>query len=162
MFYVLQPSWNSNLKLEEPMTPHVRKFIPDEEIMIFERIRNAVAVMPDIEFGNDEENQPIVLSCHMLARAVGAVFSLQYIDGYFYPRHDHSWLITPRRNIIDVYPVATLGGPTMIDGNNGIMARQLYYPGGTQGISRGRFERPSFKVAVLKICGVLRSTGDVT
>src|SRR3989344_9680872 len=138
------------------MTPYVKQFIPDKEIVIFENIRCSVLRMPDIDLGKDEEDKLIILSCHMLARAVARVFSLQCVDGYFYPRYDHSWLITLQKNIIDVYPVAMVGGPTMMDGNNGKIARALYLPQSTREISRGRFGRKSFRRAVNKICTALQ------
>ncbi len=143
------------------MTPYIRQFIPDEEIAIFEKVRRAVVNMPDIDLGNDEKDKPIILSCHILARAVAKIFSLRCVDGYFYPCHDHSWLITPKNNIIDIYPVAILGGPIMMDGNNGIIARHLYQPQGTQKISRGRFGKKSFRKAVSRICAALNQTSGV-
>lgn len=149
-------SYKNNQTLEGQMTPYVKHFIPDKEVEIFESIRHAVLRMPDIDLGKDEEDKLIILSCHMLARAVARVFSLTCVDGYFYPIHNHSWIVTPQRNIIDVYPIATLGGPTMMDGNNGIIARALYLPKSTREISSGRFSRKSFRSAVHKICAALQ------
>ena len=138
------------------MTPYVRKFITDEEMALFEKVRLAVASMPDVDLGIDEKGEPVILSCHVLARAVAKVFSLQYVDGYFYRRYDHSWIETPSGNIIDIYPVAIIGGPIMMDGNNGMIAQQLYSPDSTRKISRGKFGRNSFRRAVRKTISALQ------
>lgn len=72
---------------------------------------------------NTLEDDPI--SCHALARAMASVFSdynVIYIDGYVkadVARFNHTWLITENNNLIDVYPVAVVGGPLLIAGENG-------------------------------------------
>lgn len=98
------------------MTPVVRRYVSDHEAALFERIKRSVDLMPDLDLGLDEKQRPIVLSCHMLARATASVFALQYADGYFLPHFEHSWVFTPSGHVIDVYPIAMLGGPVLIDG----------------------------------------------
>ncbi|HTX87261.1 MAG TPA: hypothetical protein VMC41_04335 [Candidatus Nanoarchaeia archaeon] len=98
------------------MKPHVLSRLPQDEVEIFFKIKQVVDNLPDIILGNNENGEEITLSCHLLARAVGKVFGLKYVDGHSFPRYQHTWLITSHRNIIDVYPVATLGGPIMLDG----------------------------------------------
>jgi hypothetical protein len=63
----------------------------------------------------------------MLARAVADVFDLECVDGSFLVGFDHSWIKTRQGNILDVYPVAILGGPLLVDGQPGSPARQLYF-----------------------------------
>jgi hypothetical protein len=106
------------------MTPYAAKFIDAEDIQLFEKIRQTVQVLPDIDLGLDTSERPIVLSCHMLARAIGKAFGIKHVDGYFYPTFEHSWLLTSHNNIIDVYPVGILGGPILVDGSR--IAPSLY------------------------------------
>lgn len=77
------------------MRPYVSKFIPQENLELFEKIKMAVTAMPDIDLGKDEEGEEIILSCHILARAIAKLFSLKFVDGYFHPNYNHSWLLTP-------------------------------------------------------------------
>jgi hypothetical protein len=58
------------------------------------------------------------ISCHTLARAVvQCVPSLTLVDGHVRAggyRFNHSWTITGGGNIIDVYPIAAIGGPFLM------------------------------------------------
>ncbi|MDP2668851.1 MAG: hypothetical protein Q8P07_03405 [bacterium] len=99
------------------MTPYTLRFIPEDEVKLFEKIRAAILRMPDLDLGRDENDSEIILCCHILARAVAKVFSLRYEDGYFSERtpYSHSWVLTPTGNIIDLYPVGMLGGPLFVE-----------------------------------------------
>ncbi len=108
------------------MKSYVVSQISDDDVKLFQRIQRVIDEFSDIRFGKDENGEEIVLSCHILARAVGKVFGLKCIDGYFYPNFEHTWLLTPDGNIIDVYPVAVLGGPILMDGQHCSPARWLY------------------------------------
>lgn len=99
------------------MIPYAVKDISPEDIVLFNKIKTAVSNLPDIDLGKDDKGKKIILSCHILGRAIAKVFSLKYVDGYYYPNFDHTWLLTENGNLIDVYPVATIGGPIMIVGN---------------------------------------------
>ncbi len=138
------------------MTPYVVRLIPQSDITLFENIRDAVHRLPDIDLGTDEAGKKVELSCHMLARAVGKVFPVSCIDGYFYPHYQHSWIRTVNWNIIDVYPVGILGGPILVDGNI-IYApgKFLYLRKNTTQISQGRFSKASFRRAVREIMRIL-------
>lgn len=127
------------------MRPYVSKFIPQENLELFEKIKMAVTAMPDIDLGKDEEGEEIILSCHILARAIAKLFSLKFVDGYFHPNYNHSWLLTPTGNLIDVYPIAVLGGPILISGAFSSPARWLYKK---ENISDGLFNKPSFRRSV--------------
>jgi len=134
------------------MRSYVLKYISKEEVELFEKIRKAVTVMPDIDLGKDEEGEEIILSCHILARAVARVFLLRFVDGYFYPNYNHTWLVTAAENIIDVYPVAIFGGPILISGAFSSLARWLYKK---DNISNGLFSKPSFRRSVKAVIKVL-------
>ncbi len=138
------------------MTPHAAQIIQKEDISIFEHIRDAIISLPDLDLGTDEAGQNIILSCHMLARAVGEVYSLRVVDGFFYPYYQHSWVETKYGNVIDPYPVGILGGPILVDGNR-IYApsKHLYLPKSTSKISQGRFSKPSFRRSVRKLVHAL-------
>jgi hypothetical protein len=99
------------------MKPYVLSRLSHEDVEIFGKIRTIVDKFPDISMGKDEHREEIPLSCHILARAIGRVLGLKYVDGHSFPCYQHTWLVTSHRNIIDVYPVAILGGPIMLDGN---------------------------------------------
>lgn len=51
------------------------------------------------------------IRCHELARAVGKLLRLRVVDGYVVETFgigDHSWLLTPAGNILDVYSIAQI------------------------------------------------------
>ena len=133
------------------MKPYVLSKVPEEDVKLFEKIRQIVNDLPDIIFGKNEKEEELILSCHILARAIGKVFALKHIDGYFYPHYQHTWLLTPQGNIIDVYPVAILGGPILMDGSLFSPARWLYKK---KRILHGETKKPSFRRA-LKIVEML-------
>ncbi len=97
------------------MTPFVYKLIPRADIELFQQIREVVNAMDDIDLGYREGSDSIVLSCHMLARAIGQCFNLKVQDGYFAVGSQHSWLLTPNGHIIDTYPVGIIGGPLLVE-----------------------------------------------
>jgi len=100
------------------MIPYAVKDIPPEDIVLFNKIKTAVSNLPDIDLGKDDKGKKIIPYCHILGRAIAKVFSLKYVDGYYYPNFSHTWLLTENGNLIDIYPVATTGGPIMIVGSN--------------------------------------------
>ena len=101
--------------------------VAKEDMAVFERIRHCVNRLPDhLDLGKDEKEDSIELSCFMLARAVGTVFLLEYVDGSFLNIFEHSWIQTRNGNIIDVYPVGIIGGPILVDGGAMGPARHLY------------------------------------
>jgi hypothetical protein len=137
------------------MTPYVRQFVSDEDAQLLEKIRNVFCRLPDIDLGVDEEKRKIVLSCHILARAVSKVFSLRFVDGYFKPNFEHSWVLSPNEHIIDVYPVAILGGPILVYIKNNSPARYCYEETGPRRLSRGRFGKSSFRRSVRRVASRL-------
>ena len=131
------------------MRPYILSVAHKDDIVLYKKIRGAIQKLPDkIEFGEDENKKQIVLSCHILARAVAKLFPVKLQDGYFLYHWQHSWVIGPKRNIIDVYPVAILGGPIMVSGDFGSPCNMLYQPIPTKVAYGNRFNRPSFQRAV--------------
>ena len=98
--------------------------VPPFMRMDITKIREWLDHLPDPE-EKDERGRPELWSCHGIARAVHARFSLgkqwAVCDGFF-ARHgnQHSWLARRRTKkeptlVLDVYPVASIGGPLMVD-----------------------------------------------
>lgn len=140
------------------MTPHVCELLPQSDINLFNQIRRVIKSLPDIDLGRDGRGERIVLSCHILGRATAKVFELKYVDGYFYPNYQHTWLVTSAQNIIDVYPVAMFGGPVLFNGEfdkNGHHSysptRCLYIPKSARSISNKQFGKPWFRKSVGKV-----------
>jgi len=143
------------------MTPCAMKYIPEEDIIVFEKIKNVISKLPDIDLGINEEGEKIVLSCHILARAVAKVFSLRCVDGYFLPNFCHSWVLSPNGHLIDIYPVGVIGGPIMmVKGDNPLLinspARWHYKKVSTREISNGLFSKLSFRRSVRMVESCLR------
>lgn len=113
------------------MKPFVLSQIQANDLLTFEKIKSAVVAMPDLDLGIKSNGDKIVMSCHILAhaarRAFGGTEGVDVIDGEFLQGFDHSWLVTQSLNIIDVYPIGTVGGPVMIDGRSGLLSRLLYH-----------------------------------
>jgi len=98
------------------MTPHILRNINPADAKLFEQIRVSVCVLPDVDLGKNEGEKKIILSCHILARAVGRVFGLNVKDGSYGVAFNHSWNELPESgHIVDTYPVGVLGGPILID-----------------------------------------------
>jgi hypothetical protein len=112
--------------------------------------------MPDLELGVDEDGDLITLSCHMLARAVAKIFPVKVRDGYFAGRFSHSWVETEHGSVIDVYPVAVIGGPFMFEGSSCSPQRIIYMRASARKLSLGRFGKNSFRRSVRRIIKTLR------
>lgn len=114
------------------MVPYVISHIgiPEEDIVLLDKISRAIRALPPVNLGADADGKEVLLSCHMLARAIGKIFKLEYKDGYFHPNYEHAWVLTKHLNIIDVYPIAILtgrnGGPFLMSGDSASPARWLY------------------------------------
>jgi hypothetical protein len=95
------------------MIPYVAQFLDKGDLATYEEICRVVKLLPEIDLGVDETGRKILLSCHLLARAIAKVFGLKYVDGFFIPAYMHTWILNEAGNLIDVYPVGMLGGPIM-------------------------------------------------
>lgn len=98
------------------MTPDVKKYIPDKVFEKFQKIRKIVEEMPDVDLGHDKNGEKIIVSCHMVAKALAVISGFKVCDGYFgYPdSYRHSWLEASCKFVIDVYPWAIYGGPILV------------------------------------------------
>ncbi len=134
------------------MKPYAFHLVHQYDREVFDHIRRLVQLLPDeIELGKDETGEAIILSCHILARAVFRFFPVKVQSGYLLNCWEHSWLVGPRLSIIDVYPVAILGGPILVNTSFGSPSFLLYksLPINVFNAVYGeRFEKPSFKKAV--------------
>lgn len=112
------------------MKPYVLSQIPEGELVLFKKVCHTVDLFPDNVLLTDQHGKKMVLSCHILARAVGKAFRLECQDGYFHPFYEHSWLVTSTGNVIDVYPVGILGGPILVHQNHNFTSpvKHLYEP----------------------------------
>jgi len=100
------------------VNPHMASLIAEENIILFQKIKQVVEALPDIKLGKDTQGRKARVSCHMIARGLARIFpEVTRHDGYFVRLGQrHSWL-TVRNDpglIIDAYPVALLGGPIMV------------------------------------------------
>jgi len=91
------------------MIPYVMKDISEDDIVLFEKIKRVVEEIPDVDLGNK-----VLVSCHMITRALAKFFSIEYKDGLFHKGWQHSWLVTKNDCIIDPYPWVTTSGPIMV------------------------------------------------
>jgi hypothetical protein len=109
------------------MKPYAAHLAPPEDLEALTQIRDLMEKLP--EWGiphKDDPHDHALVSCHTLARAfASAMTDLTVVDGHVLG-HEHSWLMTKSGNVIDVYPVATVGGPLLI--MNSVYARTLYKP----------------------------------
>ena len=139
------------------MIPYAMKYVSEKDVYVFEKIRSVVLRLPDLDLGVDEKGNEIILSCHILARSVAKVFSLEYVDGYFIPNFSHSWVLSHSGHLIDVYPVAMLGGPIlMVEDDGASPIRWHYKKASAKKVSRGLFSKPSFRRSVKRIESYLR------
>ena len=97
------------------MKPYAVSVVPLEDLVLFHKIEKIVQELPDINLGIGEAGGKILVSCHMLARALSSFYPVKCSDGCFGGTHKHSWLVTRNGLIIDVYPIAVVGGPILID-----------------------------------------------
>ncbi len=140
------------------MTPHIRRFVLNKDYELFMRIRAVVEKLPDIDLGRDEDGENIILSCHMLARALGKVFGLRWVDGLYAGIGQHSWLVFPHKMyILDCYPVHTLGGPLLVNAKDFLSPGQMLYKPKRHVISSLPFRSSSFRRSVRLIERAIRA-----
>lgn len=97
------------------MKPFVLRDVPADVLDLFRRIRRTVRRLPDVDLGRDGRGEPVLLSCHMLCRALAAHFPVTCRDGCFGAGNaTHSWLQATDELIVDPYPWATVGGPLLV------------------------------------------------
>ncbi|MDP3947122.1 MAG: hypothetical protein Q8Q41_00305 [bacterium] len=140
------------------MTPYATRYITEEDLALFAQLRAAIERLPDLDLELDEEGQKIDLSCHMLARAAAKVFPVRVRDGYFAGNYQHSWVETPGGHLVDLYPIAVIGGPIMFEGGLASPQRRIYRRLSARKLSRVtplRFGKNSFRRSVRRIARAL-------
>lgn len=95
---------------------YAERRIQKEDLVLFREIEQVIDVMEIPDIGADDQGRKIEVSCHMIAEAVSRIYDVKLRHGYFMTSYEHSWVCTKNNNIIDVYPIATVGGPLLIDG----------------------------------------------
>ncbi len=142
------------------MRPTVLQDIAKEDLDIFIKIKKTVEVMPEIDLGRDENNDPILVSCPMLCLAFAKFFPVVCEDGYFYKiGREHSWLRTKNGCIIDVYPVALVGGPILVlVGGFYLLPWQKIYVKRETPCLRARLRDPKFLECAIKVEEVVGNT----
>lgn len=87
----------------------------EDSLQQFLKIRRAVLDLPELDLGQDSDGNEVIVSCHMLARAVSRCFSLAFVDGLFVNTQPHSWIVDRRENVFDIYPVGMIsdGSPNI-------------------------------------------------
>jgi hypothetical protein len=120
------------------MKPYTVTYFSDSELHLLERIRYAMVNAPDLDLGIYPNGEPVHLSCHIMARATGAVFNLEVQDGFFHPKVNHSWVLTQPGNYIDVAPVGIVGGPILVHNTEryACPGKWLYKPAETSQVLR--------------------------
>jgi hypothetical protein len=93
---------------------------PAEAFTLLPKLRAWMDALPDRPGKSGED---ALWSCHAIVRAAKAAFCLDdwhVVDGWFGRQgNDHSWLAHYSERghfILDLYPVASAGGPLLIDG----------------------------------------------
>jgi len=132
------------------------RYISEEDLTLFERVKRTVERMREPDLGLDEEGRKIILSCHMLARAAAKVFPVRVRDGYFAVNYQHSWVETPGGHLVDLYPVAVVGGPIMFEGSMASPQCRIYRRLSARKLSAGRFGKSSFRRSVRRVTRALK------
>jgi hypothetical protein len=135
----------------DDVTPYAATRVPARDLEVFEDVRRKVRRLPDLDLGRDEKGEILELSCHMLARAIALIHPvLEIRDGYYTFHFEHSWLVTPDFNIVDVYPVGIVGGPVLV--HHGFQGASVLYQAVMPNTRFGeKFLAPSFGRAVAQI-----------
>lgn len=150
------------------MTPFYDAQLSEENRRLFNEVRRLVTALPDLDLGTTPPGSlsrelygsgRVVLSCHMLARALAKVLKLKCVDGHYAKAYAHSWLLTPDGDwIIDAYPVGMIGGPVLVQRRynyRGGPGNLLYVPG--RNICKVLpFGSPEFRRAVCLLTEELR------
>lgn len=106
------------------MIPYACGVINKEDQKMFSQIEKIIENLEEVDLGEESGGRKILISCHLLAKALINFFPVEVHDGYFCQKpYSHSWLTT-ERSIIDVYPIAVIGGPILIDRTAGPLRRQ--------------------------------------
>lgn len=99
--------------------------VAEVDKVILREIKEWLDQLPDLGPGVEG-----LLSCHVVARLVKFKFRLTtwtVVDGHF-GRSQHSWLVFDTTAVMDTYPVASMGGPLLVDISRLSPWASLYIP----------------------------------
>ena len=111
------------------MLPYAIKegIVSPDELDLTRKIAQIIQALPDVPIPPDLHGTKQEVSCHMLVRAIHALYpELQVQDGFYHSQYPHSWLLTPTGNVLDVYPVAGASGPLLLAGGEASPVLHLY------------------------------------
>lgn len=138
------------------MTPYAAEFgVTAQDLVLYSSVRDALCALPRVAMGVDQAGKPIVLSCHIICRAMRKRIPVGVAveDGYFANHYQHSWLRLQSGNILDLYPVAVASGPILWDGKFPSPAAKLFERAKLQ--VPLRFSAPEFRRAVRRVADAL-------
>lgn len=108
------------------MDPVALHYVPREVQDLFWTIKRVVTHIPqeEVVLRKNRSGSDVIISCHILCRALEYFFPVSCQDGYFGKIHSHSWLLSKSRwpvlsyfydkYIIDPYPCAVASGPMLV------------------------------------------------
>ncbi len=130
------------------MKPYAFSEPSNNTLVLFNEIKKVFENLPEVDLGKDDKGEEILVSCHMIARALAKIFSIKYKDGYF-GGCEHSWLIPEPGIIIDPYPVATVGGPILVIVKYMTPWRYLYKEALLKELNEPRFLENTQKIMIV-------------
>ena len=88
-----------------------------EDLKLFKAVICTVA--PALEYLKGSDHGIKELTHHVVTDALALVHTpnAKVCRGLWMGAYQHSWLMTKRGNIIDIAPVATVGGPVLVSGD---------------------------------------------
>src|SRR4030042_6686409 len=126
LLFKKQRSQNPRKKKGKPMDPVALHYVPKEVQDLFWTIIKIFEHMPQekVVLRKSGSGFNVLISCHVLCRALEYFFPVSCRDGYFGKIQSHSWLLPKARwsvlsyfydkYIIDVYPCAVASGPMLV------------------------------------------------
>lgn len=140
--------------------PYVEGHIPQNWLVLFLKLKEMLNKLPEINLGKDKKGVQIVLSCHILCRAIARVVKdVSVVDGTYGLRWSHSWLVTKDRQwVIDAYPPGMMDAPILIDASFALAPGKILYKEEPVRAKKINFTAKSFKRAVTMVARELRKT----
>ena len=83
--------------------------IKQEDLILFRKIKRALDCIETFDTPGFDE-----LTCHILGTAIGSLYGIKTVHGYWKSGYEHTWCVTDNGNIIDPYPIGAVGGPILI------------------------------------------------
>lgn len=137
------------------MKPYASKFVVFSDWVTYLAVCKMMERIPkSISFQTKGKKKRIVVTCHLLVRALAQILEIDFKDGLFAEGYQHSWLVLPSRWIIDAWPVGIMSasGPLLVDASpDRITApgRALYKAQRIKGLS-SRMKQQAGAIGALK------------